>query len=362
MSAAKYRDNMATKPIRTLVVDDSVFMRTVLKSALSKDDSIEVIGSAQNGTEALEKIESLKPDVVTLDIEMPGLTGLEVLERVMKKNPIPIVMVSTKTQKGAEMTFQALELGAVDYVAKPLADKNTSLQGFQEKVVRAVQAAFLSNRSRLGSKDKSKVAPPRKMAIQTEGIIVAIGISAGGPATLHKMLPVFHAEFPPIVITQHMPADFTKAFAKRLNESSKLEIKEAEDGDQVCPGRLFIAPGDRHMKVVRVGKNYKIKLDSGEKVAGFRPSVDVLFESVATAYEANAIGLIMTGMGSDGSVGIKKMKEVGAKTLAQDQDSSIVYGMPKAAFETGCIDKVVSLTEIPDCLTRMLAEPVSATR
>lgn len=351
---------MTPRAIRTLVVDDSVFMRTMLKTALSKSPEIEVIGSAQNGNEALKKIEDLKPDVVTLDIEMPGLTGLEVLETVMKSsNPLPIVMVSTKTQKGAQMTFEALDLGVVDYVAKPLADKNTSLQRFQEKVVGAVKAAFASNRKQLGRKGTIQVAAPSAEPIETEGIVIAIGISAGGPATLHKLIPALPKTLPPIVVTQHMPADFTGPFPKRLDAVAQLTVKEAERGDKLVPGRLLIAPGDQHLKVRRCGSTLLASLDNGPKISGFRPSVDAMFSSLAKTVGKNAIALVMTGMGNDGTVGTRELKEQGARTLAQDQESSIVYGMPKAAFETGCVDQVVSLSDIPSVLVQMLS-PVSS--
>lgn len=346
-----------TKPkIRTLVVDDSVFMRTVLKNALTRAAEIEVIASAQNGHEAVEKIKELKPDVVTLDIEMPGLNGLEVLKTVMMECPVPIIMVSTKTQDGARMTFEALERGAVDYVAKPLADQAASLQRFQEKVIRAVETAYESNRSRLHTASKPKILKPRSGHVQTEGIVVAIGISAGGPATLHELIPLFPKEFPPVVLTQHMPASFTGPFATRLDTTSQLNVREATSGEELKPGTLFIAPGDRHLRVRRRGNTVCTSIDDGPKVSGFRPSVDVLFESVAQTYGANAIGLVMTGMGSDGAEGIRMLRKAGARTLAQDKDSSIVYGMPKAAAETGCVDKIVSLAEIPDTLVKMLQE------
>ncbi len=344
------------KPIRVLVVDDSVFMRTVLKSALGRATDIEVIGSAQNGQEALKKIEELKPDVVTLDIEMPGLTGLDVLDRIMPTKPLPVVVVSTKTQAGAKMTFEALDKGAVDYVAKPLADKNASLKGFQDKVIAAVRAAFASNRSKLGKGAESKIIRPRTCEVRTEGIVVAIGISAGGPATLHKMIPLIPANFPPIVLTQHMPADFTGPFAKRLDASSQITVKEAEQGDELIPGRMLLAHGGKHLRVIKKLGRLVADLGDGPKVSGFKPSVDVLFESVTKACGANVIGLVMTGMGTDGANGIKILKEAGATTLSQDQESSIVYGMPKAAFETGCIDKVLSLAQIPDTLVRLLSQ------
>ncbi len=347
---------MSQAKIRVLVVDDSVFMRTVLKSALSKSDKIEVIGSAQNGQEAVDKIAQLKPDVVTLDVEMPGVDGLEVLRRVMPKTPLPIVMVSTKTQAGAAMTFEALALGAVDYVAKPLSDRDASLQGFQDKVVRAVEAAFHANISRLGTGDHTRILKPRSATFPVDDLVVAIGISAGGPATLHKMIPLLPKTFPPVVLTQHMPADFTGPFAKRLDAVSQLEVREATEGDELLPGRLLLAAGDRHLRVRRRAGRVVATLDAGPKVAGFRPSVDAMFESVVEAYGGNVVALVMTGMGSDGSDGLRKLKAKGARTLAQDQASSIVYGMPKAAFETGCVDEVVSLAEIPDRLVKALSE------
>lgn len=347
---------MADIRIRVLIVDDSVFMRTVLKSALSKSERIEVVGSAQNGQEAIDKIAQLKPDVVTLDVEMPGVDGLEVLRRVMPKTPLPIVMVSTKTQAGAALTFEALDLGAVDYVAKPLADRDASLQGFQDKVIRAVEAAFRANVSRAGTNDQTRILKPRSATLPTRDVVVAIGISAGGPQTLHKMIPLLPREFPPVVLTQHMPADFTGPFAKRLAAVSQLEVREAADGDELRPGRLLLAAGDRHLRLKRRGASVVATLDAGPKVAGFRPSVDAMFESVAEAYAGNVVALVMTGMGCDGAEGIRVLKAKGARTLAQDQASSIVYGMPKAAFETGCIDQVVSLAEIPDRLVKTLSE------
>ena len=352
---------MASRPIRVLIVDDSIFMRTVLKGAVSSAPHMEVIGAAQNGTEALKRIEELKPDVVTLDIEMPGLDGLQVLEWVMKTKPLPVIMVSTKTQAGAELTFRALELGAVDYVAKPLADKDASLANFRDKVIRAIEAAYASNHDRIGKHATTRVMRARSAEIGKLDRVVAIGISAGGPATLHKLIPTLPKEFPPVVVTQHMPADFTGPFAQRLNGISELEVLEAGEGSELRPGRLLIAPGDQHLRITKRSGRTVASLDRGPKISGFRPSVDALFESVASVYGPKAIALVMTGMGVDGADGIRKLRMVGAKTLAQDQASSIVYGMPKAAFDTGCIDQVVSLTEIPDVLVRLLQVEQTAT-
>ena len=333
-------------PIRVLVVDDSVFMRSMLKSALAGADGIEVVGTAMNGRDGLNKIKSLRPDVVTLDIEMPGLSGLEVLEQVMKDRPLPVVMVSTKTQKGAQATLDALKLGAIDYVAKPLGERSATLESFRTKVLRAVEAAAHSNRQTLGHKPAS-ITPPGGLDEIPPGSVVAIGISAGGPATLHEMIPAIPQRFPPIVITQHMPADFTEPFAKRLNNIAKVQVMQAQTGQSLLPGELLIAPGNKHLRVVKKGSKLLAAVDDGPKVSGFRPSVDVLFESVATAVGPMAVGVIMTGMGCDGSVGVRLLKKQGARTIAQDQATSIVYGMPKAAFQTGCIDTVAPLQKIP---------------
>lgn len=340
-------------PIRVLIVDDSVFMRSMLKSAMLSGN-LDVIATAQNGTEGLKKIKALKPDVVTLDVEMPGMTGLEVLEQVMKECPLPIVMVSTKTQAGAQTTLEALELGAVDFVAKPLADKSASLESFRNSVLHAVETAFAANRKRLSRSTKHRAIQPVKTCLPPTNAVVAIGISAGGPATLHKLIPFIPKEFPPIVITQHMPADFTGPFAVRLNDIAKGKVKEAAQNDTLLPGTILIAPGDRHLRVTRMGPKYIATVENGPKVAGFRPSVDVLFESVASAVGAKAVGIVMTGMGCDGSVGVRLLKKKGARTLAQDKETSIVYGMPKAAAQTGFIDRVIPLEDIPNAIAEEL--------
>jgi two-component system chemotaxis response regulator CheB len=339
---------------RVLIVDDSVFMRSMLRMALEKAPGMEVIATAQNGVDGLRKIEDLRPDVVTLDIEMPGLTGLQVLEQVMKKCPLPVVMVSTKTQEGAAATLDALHLGAVDYVAKPLGEKSCSIEGFRDKIIRAVHAAAASNRRRLGRADRH-VTPAHDIDDMPPGVVVAIGISAGGPATLHEMMPAIPERFPPILITQHMPADFTGPFARRLDEACRIAVKEAAANDELLPGRALIAPGDRHLRVVRRGQKLVAALDDGPKVSGFRPSVDVLFESVASAVGRTAVGVVMTGMGCDGSVGVRLLKQQGAVTIAQDAETSTVYGMPKAAFQTGCIDRVEPLGRIPEAIAEAIA-------
>jgi two-component system chemotaxis response regulator CheB len=340
-------------PTRVLIVDDSVFMRTILRSALSTESEIQVVGTAQNGLEGLKKILELEPDVVTLDIEMPGMDGLAILERVMKESPRPIVMISTRTQKGAQTTLDALAMGAVDYVAKPVGDAGATLGDFKEQVLRAVAVAARSNRRRLGaaptvarSAEMSGGAPP--------GTVIAIGISAGGPVTLHGILPAFPPETPPMVITQHMPAEFTGPFAQRLDAVAQIDVKQAEQGDDLRPGLALIAPGSHHLRVLKGPRGLRAVLDGGPKVSGFRPSVDVMFESVAAAVGPLAVAVVMTGMGHDGADGVRHVKRAGGTTVAQDEATSVVYGMPKAAFQTGCVDRVEPVDRIPQAVAEMI--------
>lgn len=334
---------------RVLIIDDSIFMRSILKSALSDAEGIEVIGTAQNGTDGLKKIRELRPDVVTLDIEMPGMDGLQVLQNVMTECPLPVVMVSTKTQQGAEATIEALRRGAVDYVPKPVGDKSATLGGFRDKVIHAVRTATQCNRRILG-KPRQRILTSSYAGEMSEGVVIAIGISAGGPATLHEMIGAFPRETPPIIITQHMPAEFTGSFARRLNDAATIDVKEASDGDELRPGCAFLAPGSHHLRIVRKPGRLVVSLDNGPKVCGFRPSVDVMLESVASAAGPRAVAVIMTGMGCDGSAGVRIIKKHGGTIIAQDEETSIVYGMPKEAFKTGCVDRVEPLSRIPQAI------------
>jgi len=345
---------------RVLIVDDSLFMRTLLKSALASAPGIEVVATAQDGAEGLRKALELRPDVMTLDLEMPGLNGIEILPELMKQYPLPVVMVSTKTQKGAQIILDALALGAVDYVAKPVGEQGATLADFKESVVQAVTTAARSNRRRIGP-SPGRIQSARISSDTRSGAVIAIGISAGGPITLHRMIPAFAPNTPPIVITQHMPAEFTGPFAHRLNAAAQIDVKEAADGDELRPGLALIAPGSHHMRLAKGPRGIKIALDGGPKVAGFRPSVDVMFESVAAAAGPLAVGVIMTGMGHDGSEGIRHIKRRGGKTLAQDESTSVVYGMPKAAVETGCIDRVEPLERIPQSIAEAV-ESLGAAR
>jgi len=355
----------AKNKIRVLIVDDSAMMRALLRRALQSQPDIEVADVARDGREALDKVAKCRPDVVTLDIEMPGTSGIEVLERIMKNDPRPVVMVSTLTQVGAEATFESLEKGAVDYVPKPLPGSGATLQSFAADVVQKVRAAAASNLKQLIRQSLLKQRAARRV-IRRLGAgavdrFVAIGISAGGPASLCRMLPLLPADFVPVAIAQHMPPQFTGPFARRLDSLCSVHVKEAEDGEPFERGKVLIAPGDYHLKVrLRAGKPV-VQLDRGPKVSGFRPSVDVLFRSVAEMFGPRAIAVIMTGMGRDGADGIKAVKAAGGVTIAQDQATSVVYGMPKAAVETGCVDVVCGLMEIPEVLANLVSPNDRAT-
>lgn len=330
---------------RVVVVDDSATMRSLISVTLRRDPELEVVGVAGDPYEARKMIKDLNPDVITLDIEMPNMNGLEFLERIMRLRPMPVVMVSTLTQSGAESTLRALELGAFDCVAKPTSA--TACEGLSELAGKVKAAA------------RASVRPARAIAtakaphgyVAAEGI-VAIGSSTGGVEALLTVLANFPASCPPTVITQHMPAAFTKSFAARLDRMSAAHVTEAVDGALLEPGRVYLAPGgETHLEIVRAA-GLRCRLRNGDPVSGHRPSVDALFNSVATAAGATAVGVILTGMGRDGAAGLKAMRDAGARTLGQDEGSCVVYGMPKAAFEVGAVQRQVSLADVgPSILT-----------
>jgi len=327
--------------IRVLVVDDSATMRSLITAALNRDPGIEVIGAAGDPFEARGMIKALNPDVVTLDIEMPNMNGIEFLEKIMRLRPMPVVMVSTLTQAGAEMTLRALELGAVDCVAKP-ADALGTQDALAEIVVKVKIAARASVRT------KADMAPAsaRKAGYMPSGDVVAIGSSTGGVEALLQILTLFPETCPPTVITQHMPATFTASFAARLDRASGARVQEATDGALLEPGKVYVAPGGAtHLEVVR-SAGLRCRLVAGDPVSGHRPSVDVLFNSVANAVGDKAVGVILTGMGRDGAQGLLTLRKAGAKTLGQDEQSCVVYGMPRSAFEIGAVEKQVSLSSM----------------
>ncbi|PHY13280.1 chemotaxis response regulator protein-glutamate methylesterase [Caulobacter sp. B11] len=327
--------------IRVLVVDDSATMRGLITAALNRDPGIEVVGAAGDPFEARGMIKALNPDVVTLDIEMPNMNGIEFLEKIMRLRPMPVVMVSSLTQAGAEMTLRALELGAVDCVAKPTMATGTA-DALAEVAVKVRAAARASVRTRA---DATPVTARRKDYVPS-GDVVAIGSSTGGVEALLSILTLFPDTCPPTVITQHMPATFTASFAARLDRASGAKVQEATDGALLEAGKVYVAPGGgAHLEVVRSG-GLRCRLVAADPVSGHRPSVDVLFNSLAKAVGDKAVGAILTGMGRDGAQGLLALRNAGARTLGQDEQSCVVYGMPRAAFEIGAVEKQVSLSSI----------------
>lgn len=334
------------KKVRVLVVDDSALVRQLLTQMLASDPDVEVVGTAADPLIARQKIKELNPDVVTLDIEMPNMDGLSFLEKIMRLRPMPVVMVSSLTQKGAEVTVQALEMGAVDFVAKPTIDIRHGLQEKTDELLLKVKNASVS---RIAPRSD---APPRKVAAaagpgyRATDRLVALGASTGGVEALKEVISALPADAPAMVITQHMPGHFTASFAKRLNAQAAVAVTEAQDGMRILPGHAYLAPGDHHLTVVRSGSTLTCRLDDGPLVSGHRPSVDVLFRSVAQAAGINAIGVILTGMGKDGAEGLKEMRDAGAMTFGQDESTCVVYGMPKAAKAAGAVVSEVPLGQI----------------
>lgn len=334
------------KKVRVLIVDDSALVRQMLTQMLSSDPDVEVVGTAADPLIARQKIKELNPDVVTLDIEMPNMDGLSFLEKIMRLRPMPVVMVSSLTQKGAEVTVQALEMGAVDFVGKPTIDIRHGLQDKTDELLLKVKTAAVS---RVAPRTDG---PPKRAPVaagpgyRATDRIVAVGASTGGVEALKEMICALPADAPALVITQHMPGHFTASFAKRLNAQAAVAVAEAEDGARILPGHVYIAPGNHHLQVVRSGSALTCRLDDGPLVSGHRPSVDVLFRSVAEAAGFNAIGAILTGMGKDGAEGLKQMKEAGAITIGQDESTCVVYGMPKAAKALGAVRSELPLSQI----------------
>lgn len=334
-------------PIKVLCIDDSALMRQLLTTILKSDPEIEVVGVAPDPYSAWEKIKKLEPDVLTLDVEMPKMDGLTFLERLMRMHPMPVVMVSSLTEKGCQTTFRALELGAVDFVTKPSIDVKTGTAQIADEVVAKVKTAA---RARLRKRTPRTAAPiataPSQALIRSTHRVIAIGASTGGTEALSDVLTRLPADSPGIVIVQHMPPGFTKSFAQRLDKVCKIRVSEAVDGDRILPGHALIAPGDMHMEVLRSGAQYAVKIFSAPPVNRFRPSVDVLFNSCARYLGANATGVILTGMGNDGARGLLAMRQAGAYTIAQDEESCVVFGMPKEAIALGGAMSVQPLDNI----------------
>lgn len=349
-----------TNKIRVLIVDDSALVRQILASGLNQDPNIEVVGTATDPYDARDKIVTLKPNVLTLDVEMPRMDGVEFLRRLMPQYPIPVVMVSSLTQRGKQITIDALEAGAVDFVAKPSSNVAQGLASMIMELRAKVKIASTANVSHWKgyrpAPTPSVVSSANRALAESTDKVVAIGASTGGTEAIKKVICQFPASMPGVVVVQHMPPGFTKMFAERLNQLCAMEVKEADHGDRIMPGRVLIAPGAKQLRVIRSGGLYQVTCQPGEKVSGHCPSVDVMMDSVAQNVGANAVGVMLTGMGSDGSKGMLSMRKAGARNIAQDEASSVVFGMPKVAFELGGAERLVSLNDIAGSVISLLGE------
>lgn len=335
--------------IKVLIVDDSALIRQVLQQIFDNAPGIEVVGVAEDPFIARDKIKQLNPDVITLDIEMPKMDGITFLKNLMRLRPMPVVMISTLTQKGAPSTLEALEIGAVDYVGKPSADKPELLAEYASEIVEKVKIASVANIGRLesqASRAPLQVKPVEKAKLDLNSII-AIGASTGGTEAIRELLLGMPADTPPILITQHIPPGFSTSFANRLNNTlPHHEVHEAADGDKVMPGHIYIAPGDAHLELAIKGGNYYCKVFKGERVNLHIPSVEVLFNSITRQCAKRTIGVMLTGMGADGAKAMLEMKQAGSYNVIQDENSSVVWGMPGAAAELGAGDKILPLQTI----------------
>ena len=343
--------------IRVLVIDDSALMRKVLSEIINKEPDMEAVGTAPDPIIAREMIRNLNPDVLTLDIEMPRMDGLDFLERLMRLRPMPVVMVSTLTERGSEAAFRSMELGAVDFVAKPRMGATNGIEDYAVEISDKIRAAAAARIGRLPLASrpavKSVQRPLPHRLTSTEKIVV-IGASTGGTEAIKDVLVEMPADAPGILVTQHMPEGFTRSFAARLDGLCKVAVKEAEDGERVLPGHAYIAPGHSHLLLRKSGANYVTQLSQSEPVNRHRPSVDVLFHSAAECAGKNVIGIILTGMGKDGAAGMLELRRAGAYTYAQDKDSCVVYGMPREAVALGAVEEVLPLGAIAGAVLERL--------
>ncbi len=344
--------------IRVLVVDDSAIVRKVLSEELSRERGIEVIGTAPDPFVARDKIVRLKPDVITLDIEMPRMDGLTFLKKLMKYYPMPVIIVSSLTREGGKLAMEALSLGALEVISKPSASYSVGDMSVQlADKIRAVSTVNVSAKMDVVKEPEAAppVAPEAKALSATTNKIIAVGASTGGTEAIKTVLMGLPPNSPGTIVVQHMPAKFTTSFAERLDSLCSIKVKEARDRDSVVNGQALIAPGNYHMLLRRSGARYYVQVKSGPMVHHQRPSVDVLFKSVADYAGANAVGIILTGMGSDGAEGLLKMKQAGARTIAQDERTCVVFGMPKEAIKRDAAEKVLPLFDIPSAALRLFA-------
>ena len=364
----------AKRRIRVLIVDDSALVRGLLSDILAADRSIEVVGVAGDAHVAREKIKALNPDVITLDVEMPKMDGITFLRNLMRLRPMPVVMVSSLTERGADVTLDALAIGAVDYLSKPKIDLAATLKDYGEELIEKIKTASKASVRALDPRRAATIAarpshnadavlPKARLPkqLRTTDRIIAIGASTGGTEAIKEVLMRLPPDAPGVVIAQHIPKAFSTPFARRMNDCSQVTVCEAEDGQQVLAGHAYIAPGDRHLMVVRDGARYVCRLDDGVPVNRHKPSVDVLFRSVAQNAGGNAIGVLLTGMGKDGARGLKEMLDAGSRTLAQDEATSVVWGMPGEAVSMGAAQHVVALESVASKVLS-LADAMDITR
>lgn len=342
----------AKKKIRVLIVDDSLVFREVILRGISSDPGIEVVATAVDPFDARDKIVQFMPDVMTCDVEMPRMNGIEFIRRLLPQYVLPIVVVSSVS----EAVFDAMKAGAVDFVTKPDVGSVRSVEGFIHELIRTIKIASQAKVLRTETMRDDRMVSSMAVDGKDTGRIIAIGASTGGTEAIYRVLKALPADMPGIVIVQHIPPMFSRMFAERLNHSVSFAVKEAQNGDRLEPGHVLIAPGDRHIRIKKFGDYYKVECFEGNKVNGHCPSVDVLFESVAQEAGSRAIGVILTGMGYDGAKGLQAMRRRGARTIGQDEKSSTVYGMPKVAYDIGAVEKQAELSEIPKALLSILAK------
>lgn len=331
-------------PIKVLIVDDSIVFRELLVQNLGRDPAIQVVGTARDPFEARDAILALKPDVMTLDIELPRMNGIEFLRKLMPQYPLPVVVISSLSDK----VFDAMNAGAVDFVAKPAVSSRKQLEDFvRNELLVKIKIASSARISNIKKSVMLNHANPERMSVNRGNLVVAIGASTGGTEATSAVVRQFGTDIPGIVCVQHMPPGFTQMYAKRLDDECQIRVKEAETGDRVLPGHMLIAPGgDRHMRLVKVGGSYQVVIKPGPRVNGHCPSVEVLFDSVAKAAGPDAVGIILTGMGGDGAKGLLAMRKAGARTIGQDESTCVVYGMPKVAYDLGAVEYQEKLTDI----------------
>jgi two-component system chemotaxis response regulator CheB len=347
---------MLMKKVSVLIVDDSAFIRKAMKRMLGSDPMIEVLGEARDGTEALEMVKKLKPDVVTLDVKMPDMDGLAALDQIMLENPTPVLMVSSLTSEGGEITLQALERGAVDFIDKSSCGTTMDILDIEDSLIQKIKVIagvdlkkVVESKSAVRHMFYSPDTSDVRVQDENPSHIVAIGASTGGPMSLDKVLSSLPGEYTgAILVVQHMPVGFTHSLAERMNRQCSMIVKEAEEGDIILPGNIYIAPGGYHLRIRRSGDKYRTVISKDPFDFPHRPSVDVMMKSIADNWNGKILGIIMTGMGHDGSEGVKAIKQKGGIILAQNEETCVVFGMPKAAYLTGCVDRMISLDHLGD--------------